>query len=416
VTALQSLSTTVFTAVGVTYALALLFEAVNGFHDTAHAAATSIASGVFAFRPLEIRFFGRRYVLELGWTRYWIPVGIACICNFLGAYYGGQAVALFIPKIVHFTPVPLRLIMAALMAAAGWNLFTWWREIPVSSTHCLIGALTGAGIAAVGSDGVGFHELGMALAGLAAAPFIAYVLALVFAKVIKLVFGQPGTGGGFEQLLRWLQVVSSMMVSTGHGRNDGQKTMGIIAMTSAIAAGTATPQTIPHWIVLLCASCIALGTAIGAGKIIRTVGEKLSTKPLSYHDGLAAETVTAGLIHGASFIGLPLSTTQTCTCAVLGAAAGIHSGKALSWATFKKLCSGTFHDKLRRLSAFFGLPLPLESTNSGAVLLETVGWQEESIINWSTVRDMVGAWLWTFVATVVAAQVIYVVLKWLGVG
>jgi PiT family inorganic phosphate transporter len=407
---------TVFTAVGFTYALALFFESVNGFHDTAHAAATSIASGVFAFRPIEFRLFGKHYVIELNWTRYWIPVGIACICNFLGAYYGGEAVALFIPKIIHFTPVPLRLIMAALMAAAGWNLFTWWKEIPVSSTHCLIGALTGAGIAAVGSDGVGFKELGMALAGLAAAPFIAYVLALIFAKMIKLVFGKPGTGGRFEQILRWLQVVSSMMVSTGHGRNDGQKTMGIIAMTSAIAAGTAVPQSIPHWIVLLCASCIALGTAIGAGKIIRTVGEKLSTRPLTFHDGLAAETITAGLIHGASFIGLPLSTTQTCTCAVLGAAAGIHSEKAMAWATFKKLCSGTFRDKLRRFSAFFGLPLPVEDTTSGAVLLETVGWQEESIINWVTVKDMVKAWLWTFVATVVAAQVIYVVLKYLGVG
>lgn len=412
-TTLQPILTTAFTAVGFTYALALFFEAINGFHDTAHASATSVASGVFAFKPLEFSVFGKRIIVE---PRYWIPVGLACIFNFLGAYFGGTAVALFIPKIIQFSPVPLRLIMAALLAAAGWNLFTWWRRIPVSSTHCLIGSLTGAGIAAAGAGGVGFKELGWALAGLAAAPFIAYLLALTLAKILKLVCGRPGSGSWGEQVLRWLQVMSSCMVSMAHGRNDGQKTMGIIVMITAISSGTAIPGTIPHWVIFLCATCMALGTAIGAGRIIQTVGEKLSTHPLSFHDGLAAETVTAGLIHAASFIGLPLSTTQTCTCGVLGAAAGIHNEKALSWSTLKKLTSGTGSDKLRRLSAFFGIPLPVSMTNSKAVLEETAGWQEESTINWQTVRNMLNAWLWTFVATVVAAQGIYVVLTWLQVG
>jgi len=410
---IQQILPVIFTAVGFTYALALVFEVINGFHDTAHASATSVASGVFAFKPLEFSVFGKKITVE--W-RYWIPVGMSCVFNFVGAYFGGTAVALFIPKIIHFSPVPLRLIMAALLAAAGWNLFTWWKRIPVSSTHCLIGALTGAGMAAASARGVDFHELGWALIGLAIAPFLSYLLALSLAKILKILFGRPGSGSRWEQLLRWLQVVSSWAVSLGHGRNDSQKTMGIIVMIMSISAGTAIPKEVPHWVILTCAACMALGTAFGAGRIINTVGEKLSTKPLSFHDGLAAETVTAMLIHVASHFGLPLSTTQTSTCGVLGAAAGIHNDRALSWQTLKKMFSGTRADRKRRFFAFFGIPLPVNTTSSASVLEETAGWDEESVVNWATVKNMVGAWLWTFVATVCAAEALYVILTALNIG
>jgi PiT family inorganic phosphate transporter len=404
------------TAAGFAILLAFFFEAINGFHDTAHASATSVASGVFA-KPITVNLLFTKFTITPPeWCGYWIPVGLACIFNFLGAYFGGTAVALFIPKIIHFSPIPMRLVMATLIAAAGWNLFTWWRKIPVSSTHCLIGALTGAGIAAAATGGVGFKELGMAIAALCAAPFIAYFLSLVLAKLLKLVFGMPGAGGRGEFILRWLQVVSSCMVSMAHGRNDGQKTMGIIVMIIAISSGTAIPTAVPHWVIFACALCMGIGTAIGAGRIIFTVGHKLSNKPLSFHDGLAAETVTAGLIHGASFIGLPLSTTQTCTSGVLGAAAGIHNEKALAWATFKKLFIGTWADKKRRALAFIGIPLPVQNTDAGSVLEETSDMDETSTMNVDTVRRMVTMWVYTFFATWIGAQLIYALLTWLQIG
>jgi len=426
-------------SIGFAYIIALFFEAINGFHDTAHGAAPMIASGVFG-KPIRIYYWWGhlrhfdiglherevRVFRFLGWNRsfkieprYLIPVLIMAFTNFLGAYFGGTAVALFIPKIIHFAPVPIRLIIAAMLAAAGWNLYSWWRKMPVSSTHCLIGALTGAGIMAASQTGVGMDELLFAVLGLAAAPFVAYFCAMPLAKVLKLVLARTNTGSAFMQwLLRWLMVLFAAFVGTQHGRGDGQKTMGILLMISAIAAGSKTmPTTVPHWIVFLCASCMALGTLIGARRIITTVGEKLSTKQMTYPDALAATATTAAILYQGANIALPLSTTQTATGSVLGAAAGLHNPKALSWEQLKKLVFGSWSDKPRRLLSFFGFPLPLDKTDSGHVLAATTQtFEEESTMNIDTVKSMLKMWVQTFATTWFVAQLLYALLTWLNIG
>jgi PiT family inorganic phosphate transporter len=339
-------------------AQAYAFEAVNGFHDTAHACATSVASGVFGTR--KYRVFGRE--LE---TRYWIPVLLSGMFNFLGALTAGTAVAMFIPKIVAADAISMRLVMSALLGGVIWNVWTWKRGIPVSSTHCLIGSLVGAGIAASGIHGVSAYQFWWAVASLFCSPFIGYLASMIIARILVALIGAPGSGNAGEHVLRYAQVASSCAVSYGHGSNDGQKTMGIITLILSVAFGYSLKDGVPFWVIASCAGCMALGTIFGAGRIIHTVGEKLSTEKISFHDGFSAELVTAALVLWGSRLGLPLSTTQVCTGSVLGAGRGVH---------------------------------------------------QRDTMNWKTGLTMVAAWFATFVATGVASLIVYTVLTWLHIG
>jgi inorganic phosphate transporter, PiT family len=320
--------------------IAYAFEAVNGFHDTAHACATSIASSALSYRQ---------------------AVWMSGIFNALGAATAGTAVAMFITKIVATQAVSMNLVVAALLAGLVWNLYTWRRGIPVSSSHCLIGGLVGAGIAATGISGVNYTEFWKAIGSLFCSPFIGFVLAFVLARAICLVSGQPGSGSFLERCLPKMQIVSAAAVSYGHGANDGQKTMGIVTLILVTGFGIHLTA-VPWYVIASCSLCIGIGTVFGASRIIDTVAHKLSVEPITYHDGLAAEVVTASLILWGSHLGLPLSTTQTCTSSVLGASRGVH---------------------------------------------------RKNTLNLTTARQMVTAWFLTFVSTGVMALMIYTLLHWL---
>lgn len=306
--------------------LALLFEATNGAHDTAHACATSVASGALTYNQ---------------------AVWMSGVCNALGAsvslVWGGATVALFIPKIVASDSISLELIFATLLPGTVWNIWTAYKGRPVSSTHCLLGSLIGAGIASAGWQGVNFHELGLALISLFAAPLIGYTLAFSLAWLLVRCIGNSETSNPkSEYALQKVQIVSAGLVSFAHGNNDGQKTMGIITML--LAATWPASYTIGHvewWVVALCALAIGIGTIIGAKPTMNTVGHEMSSKKITFYDGACAELVTAFLVFFGGRLGLPLSTTQTCTGSVLGAAKGAH-GASPKMEMIKKIIKSWF--------------------------------------------------------------------------
>ncbi len=284
--------------------LALCFDFVNGFHDTANAVATVIYTK--ALRPgLAILMSG--------------------FLNFLGAVLVGTAVAMVITKIIPQNLVSLPMLVAVLLAAVIWNLITWWYGLPVSSSHCLIGSLFGAGIAAYGLNGVHWHELEKVLMALLISPLIGFFAGALVTWVACLASGEynktdvdkPKTQ---NQLMRWLHVLSSASVSFSHGSNDGQKTMGIITLILAthFSAFGFTYDKVPWWVMLSAATAIALGTVVGGWRVIRTVGTKISKERLSHAQGFGASMSTATIILIASSMGAPISTTHTLSSAVAG--------------------------------------------------------------------------------------------------
>jgi PiT family inorganic phosphate transporter len=301
--------------------LALAFDFVNGFHDTANACATIVYSGVL--RP-------------------WVAIGMSALLNFLGAILVGTTVALFITSVIPLHTVTLPLILAVLLAGLFWNVITWWKGLPVSSTHCLIGSLVGGGLAAAGASGITWAAFYKALIALAVSPIIGFVVALIIGAIAhKLV---PDAEAESEtswkhKVLPWLQILSSASVSFSHGSNDGQKTMGIITLilaTQFAALGYSTTH-VPFWVVLAAASAIGLGTATGGWRIMETVGKKLSHKSMSPKHGSAAEITTAVTVFTSSFIGVPVSTTHVLTSGVVGATWGIHGRKHINPSTLKSI-------------------------------------------------------------------------------
>lgn len=288
--------------------LALAFDFVNGFHDTANACATVIHSG--AMKP-------------------WKAITMSGILNFAGAATVGTSVAMFITKIIPPGAATVTMITAVLLSGLFWNVLTWWKKLPVSSSHCLIGSLIGAGIAAGGLNGVNFHEFFKALASLIVSPIIGFAIAFSLAWLLYRVVARIGKSA--EKTLPYVQILSSAAVSYSHGSNDGQKTMGIMAMVlakMALVSGTfaayhdATKH-IPFEVVLAAAAAIGVGTMIGGGRIIETV-KKMSLKPIDPVHGCAAELTTAATVFGASYVGVPVSTTHVLNSAVVGGAYGLH--------------------------------------------------------------------------------------------
>lgn len=301
-------------------ALALGFDFVNGFHDTANAVATVIYTK--ALRP-------------------GVAILMSGILNFLGAVLAGTAVALVITKIIPQQHVTLQLIVAVLLAALMWNLFTWWHGLPVSSSHCLIGSLFGAGVTANGLEGVSWHELQLVLVALLVSPLIGFGAGALLTSVAWNSSGEKANPGSRHQphpmVMRWLHILSSASLSFSHGSNDGQKTMGIITLILAdhFANYGYTFDRVPLWVMASAALAIALGTVIGGWRVIRTVGTKISRERLSHSQGFGASMGTAIIILIASRIGAPVSTTHTLSSAVAGGTLPIHGAKSLNVTTLK---------------------------------------------------------------------------------
>jgi inorganic phosphate transporter, PiT family len=301
--------------------LALGFDFVNGFHDTANACATVIYTK--ALKPN-------------------VAIVMSGILNFMGALLVGTAVAEVITKIIPEKTISLTIVVAVLLAALIWNLITWWYGIPVSSSHCLIGSLFGAGVTAAGVDGVSWHELWKVIAALLISPVVGFVAgALTSWAALKLGPAEQKEDGQMSDVhssfMRWLHILSSASVSFSHGSNDGQKTMGIIALilgTQFAQYGYST-HVIPLWVMAAAALSIACGTIIGGWRVIRTVGTKISRERLTHAQGFGASMSTAIVILIASHIGAPISTTHTLSSAVAGGTIPVYGASKLNFKTLQ---------------------------------------------------------------------------------
>ena len=283
----------------VTIAVAVVFDFTNGFHDTANAIATSISTR--ALSPHA-------------------AVGLAAAFNLVGA---AVTVAFFQAKVSNTIASTLAVkpglvvVMAALIGAITWNLVTWYRGLPSSSTHALIGGLCGAGIASAhGLDGVKWSALGKQVASLVISPPLGFVVAAIFAVVLLFVIYRfAWRPAPVNRTLRSLQILTSAFLSYSHGANDAQKTMA--AMTLAlVAAGDIPKFEVPLWVVVLSAGAIGFGTYAGGWRIIRTLG--WSILKLEPATAMSAQLMGATVIQAATVIGLPVSTTHVITGSVMG--------------------------------------------------------------------------------------------------
>lgn len=283
--------------------IALIFEFINGFHDTANAIATSVYT-----RALTA---GKAIVL-------------AAIMNFTGALVS-EEVAMTITHGLVGVNIEEWVILAALLGAIIWNLITWWKGIPSSSSHALIGSLVGAAIVYTSGTesilwGGVFQKV---ILPLLSSPFIGFFCGF---GIMKLVFFicQNSSPGRVNGVFSKLQVATAALVAFSHGTNDAQKTMGII--TLALISGEALPEGagVPTWVKLACAICIAAGTSIGGWKIMKTMGGGVTK--LQPPGGFAAQTSATAVIMTMSFLGAPISTTHVITSSVMG----VGSAKRLS--------------------------------------------------------------------------------------
>ncbi|NLN88110.1 MAG: inorganic phosphate transporter [Syntrophomonadaceae bacterium] len=275
---------------------ALIFDYINGFHDTANAIATSVSTKAVTPRNAVI---------------------IAATFNFLGAI-SGTAVAATIGKniVAEVDVVPL-VIVVALIGAIFWNLFTWYFGIPSSSSHALIGGLVGAVIARHGTGAVLWDGFVKIVMGLVTSPVIGLVVGSIVMTILFWMFSKSSPSR-INMKFRSLQVLTACMASFAHGSNDAQKSMGIITM-SLVGAGMIDSFVVLPWVKVSCAMAMAAGTAFGGWRIIRTMGGKIfRIEPIN---GFAADFTASSVIYGASLLGIPVSTTHVVSSSIMGVGA-----------------------------------------------------------------------------------------------
>jgi inorganic phosphate transporter, PiT family len=276
--------------------LALTFDYINGFHDTANAIATSVATRVLS--PAQ-------------------AIAMAAVLNFIGALIGTEVAKAVGKGIVAPELTTQLLVIAALLSAITWNLITWYYGIPSSSSHALVFSIVGAGVAAAGMGAIKWDgKVLQTVYGLVLSPLIGFVFTLIL-------------GVGLLWLVaRWkplrvsrvfgrLQIASAAFMAFSHGGNDAQKTMGIITLAlSAYFGWTGDHIQVPLWVKIAAATAMGLGTATGGWRIIKTMGLKIvELRPI---DGFAAEVGAASVIQVATALGVPISTTHTISSAILG--------------------------------------------------------------------------------------------------
>ena len=286
---------------------AFLFEFINGFHDTANAIATSVYTK--ALTP------GRAIML-------------AAVMNFIGALVS-ERVASTISKNLVSVQLAQYVILAALIGAIIWNLLTWWRGIPSSSSHALIGSLLGATIvytssaASIKIDGV----LEKVVIPLFLSPVVGLIVGFTIMTLIRRLCAHWSQNRVNKTFLK-LQIFSAALVAYSHGNNDAQKTMGIITLALISGGMLGADAGVPLWVKISCAATMAVGTSIGGWKIMKTMGSKVTK--LEPASGFSAQTSAALVIEGASFLGAPISTTQVITASVMGAGSAKRTS-AVKW-------------------------------------------------------------------------------------
>ncbi|MGA3057301.1 MAG: inorganic phosphate transporter [Candidatus Limnocylindrales bacterium] len=309
------------------FALAVTFDYINGFHDTANAIATSVSTR--ALKP--------EYAIFLSAT-----------ANFVGALVFGVAVATTIGSGIVQDKMILgngsTVLAAALIGAISWNLITWALAIPSSSSHALIGGLIGAAWAAAGADAVQWGNFASkVLVPLVSSPVLGFAIGLtlmvillnfiaranlsrLYRKLMRRASDSPGRApdeiptdgtspGRINDRFRRLQLLSATYMALSHGSNDAQKTMGIMTL-ALFSAGAIHDKGVPVWVILMAATAMSLGTAAGGWRIMRTMGQRVVK--LDPVHGFAAETTAATIILGASHLGMPVSTTHVISSAIMG--------------------------------------------------------------------------------------------------
>ena len=278
--------------------IALLFDFLNGLHDAANSIAT-----IFSTRVLRPQY----------------AVMWAAFFNFIAFLFFGLHVAETLGKgIIDPGIVSPLVIFAALMGAIIWNVVTWIFGIPSSSSHALIGGLVGAGLAKTGFDAVVWSGLIKTASAIFLSPAIGFFLALILVLIVSWLFVRQ-TPFAVDRTFRVMQFISASLYSLGHGGNDAQKTMGIIAVLLYSQGYLGGEFYVPFWVVITCQAAMALGTLMGGWRIVHTMGSKITR--LTPMQGCCAETGGAITLFAATYLGIPVSTTHTITGSIIGVGA-----------------------------------------------------------------------------------------------
>jgi PiT family inorganic phosphate transporter len=278
--------------------VALAFDFLNGLHDAANSIATVVSTRVL--RP--------QYAVI--WAAFF---------NFIAFLFFGLHVAQTVGTgIVAAEVVDAAVTFGALMGAICWNLLTWWLGIPSSSSHALIGGLAGAGMMKAGLTAIVWSGLGVTAAAIVLSPLLGFLLALVLVLIVSWAFVRS-TPSAVDNTFRTLQLVSAALYSLGHGGNDAQKTMGIIAVLLYSQGFLGAAFYVPFWVILTCQAAMGLGTLFGGWRIVHTMGSKITR--LHPVQGFCAEAGGAVTLFLATYLGIPVSTTHTITGAIIGVGA-----------------------------------------------------------------------------------------------
>jgi inorganic phosphate transporter, PiT family len=272
---------------------AVIFDFINGFHDTANAIATAVSTRVLSPRNAII---------------------MSTVLNLLGAISGTAVAKTVGAGLVHSGSVTQLTVLSALLAAIIWDLITWYFGLPTSSSHAVLSSLVGAAIATSGTGVVISKGVYKILLGLVISPLVGFILGGFIMFCLARFFCNQSTSL-VNNIFSRFQIVSAAYMAFSHGNNDAQKTMGIITM-ALVSYYHLTAFDIPSWVILTCAVAMASGTAVGGWRIIKTLGTKLAQlRPIN---GFAAETAAATVIELASRIGMPLSTTHVISSSIMG--------------------------------------------------------------------------------------------------
>jgi inorganic phosphate transporter, PiT family len=322
-------------------AVALAFDFLNGLHDAANSIATIVST-----RVLKPRY----------------AVAWAAFFNFIAfAVFGPQVANTIGTGIISPSVISDAVILAALLGAIIWNIVTWLVGIPSSSSHALIGGLVGAGVCKAGWHVIVWNGLGKTIAAIVVSPLTGFALALVLVLAVAWMFVRVSPFRA-DKIFRHVQFLSASAYSLGHGGNDAQKTMGIIAVLLFAHGLEGGHFHLPFWVVLACQAAMGLGTLMGGWRIVRTMGSRITH--LTPVQGVCAETAGSITLFLATFAGIPVSTTHTITGAIVGVGAA------------------------RRVSA----------------------------VRWNVAKDIVVAWIVTMPATALLAAGLYLLVRSVGIG
>ena len=276
--------------------LATIFDFINGFHDTANAIATSVSTRVLTPK---------------------VAVTMAAVLNMVGALTGTAVAKTVGAGLVEAAAVTQVTVISALLSAIIWDLVTWYFGLPTSSSHAILSGMIGAGVATAGTGIIIQKGVYKVFFGLIISPVIGFILGFCLMLLLMWVFGRSSPSI-VNSLFKRLQIASAAYMAFSHGNNDAQKTMGIITL-ALVSYYKLSTFSVPLWVMLLCATAMAFGTALGGWRVIKTLGVKLvHLQPIH---GFAAEASAATVIEIASRIGLPLSTTHIISSTIMGVGA-----------------------------------------------------------------------------------------------